>query len=115
MSCPLKRIAFICVVLISACRRTDESENVTQPDAGNEGVFVFKGQPISSATNAVATANHMLKERGLAWGKPVKVLWQEDLGRYLVLYMTPEKEIMEVGERGVLVMTNGNVIVMPQL
>jgi hypothetical protein len=57
----------------------------------------------------------MLKERGLAWGKPVKVLWQEDLGRYLVLYMTPEKEIMEVGERGVLVMTNGNVIVMPQL
>jgi phosphosulfolactate synthase (CoM biosynthesis protein A) len=92
-------------------------EQVVAPPAKTDsvGVFVFKGQPVSSTTDVVTVAGQLLKARKLTWGDSVEVLWQEDHARYLVLYATPEKEMMEIGGRGVFVMTNGNAIVMPQM
>lgn len=108
-------LAAVCAVLASSCRRADERVNVPLANTDSGDVFVFQGPPISSTADVVVVASHLLKERGVDWGEPVEILWQEELTRYLVLYATPEREILEVGERGVFVMTNGNAIVMPQM
>ncbi len=102
----------VCAFSVSACRRADQRP---EPSLGTAGVFVFKGQPVSSTSDVAAVASGLLKNRELEWGDPVEILWQDDLDRYLVLYSTPEKEKMEIGDRGVFVMTNGEAIVMPQM
>jgi hypothetical protein len=108
-------LAAICTVLTSSCHRAGDRANASPGTADSAGIFVFKGQPVSSTSDVVAVASDLLRARGLAWGEPVEVLWQEEHTRYLVLYATPAHEKMEVGDRGVFVMTNGSAFAMPQL
>ena len=100
----------ICIVFASACHRV-----VDHDTSGKTGVFTFKGQPISSTSDVVVSASGLLKERNLNWGEPIEILWQDELNRYLVIYPTPSREKMKMGDRGVFVWTNGETITMPQL
>ena len=104
-----------CTVLMSACSRVDKNAQSTNNTSGNPGLFTYKGQPVSSTSDVVVVASELLNACNLKWGEPVEVLWQDDHNRYLVIYPTPNREKMEVGDRGIFVWTNGEAIRMPQM
>ena len=67
------------------------------------------------AAKAIALAHQCLVTESLDWGTPVKVMWQNDYRRHLVLYPTPEREKVMVGDRGVFVEENGRAWVMQRM
>lgn len=95
------------VVTVKSAQQTNSTKKVD-----------YKETSISrqSATfsNVVASAKeftgkwHDSKGRALTWGNPIEVRWQpEPLNRYIVLYPTSESEKAWVGQRAVIVATNG--------
>ena len=83
-----------------------------QGDAPNSTISLSR---VTTTTDATRVANLLVHTKGLEWGIPVQIKWQEEHNRFLVIYATPEKERLMGGDRGVFVETNGQVWVIPQL
>lgn len=82
--------------------------SASQTNAIKEEVHEI-GTPIATQfSNVVARANELVTKAGLKWGDPVDVRWESDpLNRYEVIYPTSKSEVELLGNREVLVTTNG--------
>lgn len=56
---------------------------------------------------AIKLARKHLKAEGIDWGEPIKVIWQKNHHRHLVIFSTPDWERGMLGNRGVFVYTEG--------
>jgi hypothetical protein len=66
-------------------------------------------------SNTVALANKLISGAGQKWGDPLEVRWQsEPFNRYVVIYLTSELEKALLGDRAVLVTTNGQASFAPR-
>jgi hypothetical protein len=98
-------------------------KSVQQANGGKKVEWKETPIPRHSATfsNVVASAKEFTAKwhgptgRTLDWGDPIEVRWQpEPLNRYIVVYPTSETEKALIGERAVLVATNGHACLAPR-